>query len=384
MRSLRSAPASIWLSSGRWSASRRRYTIARSRTARPRSRPSPSAGSTQRPMSDSERIDIRSRIPARSRTWRSVAHPGSRGRPAPAPPARGGRRPRALAGRGGGRAKRRNGHARQAHRLDGQAHVALRLAFVVRLGEPLPRERLVGDLTVGSRRVGVVGERPLGAPAAKRPTRPARRPAELGLEQTVSLGVDHDRAPHPASIWRVAIQAAVTVFPDPSRPRMSVCDPAAPARGDRNGQSACVDPDDAAGRRHPDPGRDVRALLVQLDHASERLKRAWALAGGLGEVGAAEEVLALAARALPAGAQAHEQHHDRDDRRQVPQDEARAREQPRPAPVKSLLAQPPGQDGPARVADDREPQQPAHEPMELRGDEFRDRGRRAPRRCGAS
>ena len=74
------------------------------------------------------------------------------------------------------------------------AEVALRLAHVVRLGEQLPRERLVGDLALASRGEGVVDaaarRRPLHIPAA----RALRGAAQRGPHVLIPLGIERDHA----------------------------------------------------------------------------------------------------------------------------------------------------------------------------------------------
>ena len=112
--------------------------------------------------------------------------------------------------------------AQRAHHV---AEIALRLTQVVRLGEALAGQRLVGDLTRrrparrGCRRV------PSGRPLDERPARgPAPRGARCSRRSRSPFG-SRTTAPMPCSIARTAIQVCVTVLPEPVAPTTSVCAP---------------------------------------------------------------------------------------------------------------------------------------------------------------
>ena len=83
------------------------------------------------------------------------------------------------------------GLAQHAHLV---TEIALGLAQVVRLGEALAGERLVGDLGLAAPSVGVVDRRALRGPLDELAAGGQRRIAQLAAQVAIALRIDHDRA----------------------------------------------------------------------------------------------------------------------------------------------------------------------------------------------
>ena len=85
-------------------------------------------------------------------------------------------------------------HAGKSQRSDDVADVALGEPLVVRLGEHLGREQLVGDLGVRSAVVRVVDRLALRIPLAERPARAGAAARSCSRTKSSPFGIDVDDA----------------------------------------------------------------------------------------------------------------------------------------------------------------------------------------------
>jgi hypothetical protein len=135
--------------------------------------------------------------------------------------------------------RRRRDLSRRVQRSHRVGEVALRLAQVVRLGEALAGERLVGDLAGAAVAVGVVGARARRRPLEERAPGALRGGARVLAQQRGRPW--GRRSPRRAPLDRAAtISVSVTVLPDPVAPTISVWLPLSSAERDRDGPPARV------------------------------------------------------------------------------------------------------------------------------------------------
>jgi hypothetical protein len=110
--------------------------------------------------------------------------------------------------------------------------IPLREPLIMRLGEGLRRQDLVGDLGVGPDLVGVVDARAVRRPDQE--CRLARSAASRSSLNRKSSGFGSTTTtPNPFLIAACAISAIVTVFPDPVAPATSVIPDRDPQTGIR-------------------------------------------------------------------------------------------------------------------------------------------------------
>ena len=200
------------------------------------------------------------------------------------------------------------------HDTDRLPEIPLGLAQVVRLGELLARQRLVGDLGLGAPRVGVVGQRALGGPLQEPGASSPGGALELLAEHLVPLGVDDDRPvsvlDQPRGDPRLGDGLAGAGRAHHQRVRSRALtdgDPgASPVQPASNRQPAAADPALAAGPAQETP--------VRWDPGETR-----AAGRDLGMVATGGDV-----GVVPAGALQRSEHRDEPDRE--PSDRGRARE----------------------------------------------------------
>ena len=179
---------------------------------------------------------------------------------------------------------------------DDVAQVALRLALVMRLGEALAGERLVGNLGLAAPRIRVVDRRPIRGPLHEAPPTRASRCEHRVAHAPIALGVDDDRA-HPV-LDRARRQPGL-------RDRLAraggahhqrVPSPQLSAEGNRDGPRTLIGSEQQPPPAQPGPACGHSASeLDPCQHAQQSIGWRPSLAREPGEVGARLQVFAVPA-----------------------------------------------------------------------------------------